>query len=103
MASENNRTAHQYNIQIVANPVFYFKQIKETEVHNINILAAFNRKLGEALETDQGIPLDYGFDLWDPTGISNLFHHHEDREKKMECIQKGSQYHQSPIYEVTSK
>ena len=41
-------------------PVFSFKQKKEATHQNINILDAFNGKLGEEMEPKKGIPLDYG-------------------------------------------
>ena len=71
--------------------VLYFKWTKEAAVHNSKILAVFNGYLGEDLKSQQGIPLYYGSEFWDPAGIANLFHHHEDRDKIMNIIQRGSQ------------
>ena len=73
------------------------KRTQEAAVHNSNIMAAFNVNLDEALKAQQLIPLDYGSELRDPTGISYLFHHHEDRDIIMYIIQIGLQYHLSPI------
>ena len=68
-----------------------------------NILAASGRELGNDLEEHKGIPLDYGYDLQQPTTIAKLFSHHEDRDKIMDIIHKGTQYHQLPIEEGTRK
>ena len=44
-------------------------------------MAAFKGYLGNLLEAHNVSPLDYGSELWDPTGISKIFIHHENREK----------------------
>ena len=72
-------------------PVFSFKWTQEAAVQNSNILVDFNGNLGKALETHKRGPLDYVSEFQDPIGISNLFHHHEDRDKIMNIIQRGSQ------------
>ena len=84
-------------------PVFSSKRTQEVSLQNNTILDAFNINLGEALESQQGSPLDYGSELWDTTGISKLIHHHEDRDKIIDIIQKYSQYQLSPIEEATRK
>ena len=66
-------------------------------------MVTFNRKLGEALEYQQEIPLYYGSEFQDPTSISNQFYHHEDIDKIIYINRKGSQYHITPINEETSK
>ena len=78
-----------------------FKRTQEAVVHNINILSAFNVNLGKALESKQGIPLDYVSEIREPIGIANKFHHYYYREKIVDMIQKCSQHHQSPIEEAT--
>ena len=40
-------------------PLFYFKWTQEAAQHNINILDASNRYLGEAIKSQWGIPLYY--------------------------------------------
>ena len=91
MDSENDKKTHQDNIKIFVTPVFFFKRTQEVAVHNRNILDSFNGNLGKALETQQGSPLDYGSEFRYPTCIANLLHHHEDKDKIMEIIQRGSQ------------
>ena len=51
----------------------------------------------------KGIPLDYGSEFWDITGIKNLFSHHEDKERIIDIIQKGLRYNLSPIEESKRK
>ena len=58
-------------------PVFSFRRTQEAEFQNINILASFNGNLGTTMESQKGIPLDYGSELRDITRIANLFSHHE--------------------------
>ena len=41
-------------------PVLYFKRTQEEALQNINILAALDGNLYEAIEAQKGIPLDYG-------------------------------------------
>ena len=77
--------------------MLYFKHKQEAASHNSNILYTFNGNLDEDLVSQQGIPLDYGSELREPTGNSNLFHNHEDRDKIKDTTQKGPQYHLSPI------
>ena len=76
-------------------PVFSFKRTQESAVHNIKILKTFNGNLSEALKYHQVIPVDYGSEFREPTRIENLFQHHDDRDKIMDIIQKGSQYYLS--------
>ena len=80
-----------------------FKRTHEAEFHNRNILNTFNGNLVEELKVLQGSSLHYGSEFQGTTGIANLIHHHEDRDKVINIIKKGSQYHMSPIKEVTSK
>ena len=40
--------------------VFYFKRTKESTYQNSIVLAAFNGKLGEEMETQKGNPLEKG-------------------------------------------
>ena len=91
MASDNNKTITRTTSKELRPPVLSLKRKKEAEVQNRNILASFNGNLGEASEAHQVIPPDYGSKFRDPTGITNLYHHHEDKETIMELIQKGSQ------------
>ena len=46
--------------------------------------------------------MNYGPEFRDLTRIANLFHHHEDRDKIMDIIQRGPQCHISPIERGTS-
>ena len=49
------------------------------------------------MKTKKAIPLDYGSEFRDITGITNLFSHHEDKDRIAEIFQKGPNYHISPI------
>ena len=55
------------------------------------------------MEAQKGIPLDYGSEFRDITGIKNLFNHHEEKDRIVYIIQKGSRYHLSQIEEATRK
>ena len=55
------------------------------------------------MKTQKTIPLDYGSEFRDITGITNLFSHHEDKDRIAEIFQKGPNYHISPIEEVISR
>ena len=90
-------------VQKLGNPVFSFKRTYEATWNNSQILAAFNGNLGAAIETQKGSPIYYGSEIWDITGIDNLFHYHEDKERIFEIIQRGSRYHLSPIEDTTMK
>ena len=54
--------------------MLFFKLTQQADVHNRNILDDFNINLGEALESQQVIPLDYGSEFRDTNGIANLLH-----------------------------
>ena len=92
MASENHEKLISTTSKYLRPPVLYFKYTQQAELQNSNIMVAFKGNLGNDLEVQQGNPLNYGPELRDPTGISNLFHHHEDRDKIIHMIQIGSQY-----------
>ena len=40
-------------------PIFSSRQTQETDLHNRNILAAFNGNLGETIKYQNGSPIDY--------------------------------------------
>ena len=55
------------------------------------------------MESQKLIPLYYGSEFWDITGITKLFGHHEDKYIIVDIIQKGLRYHLSQIEEATRK
>ena len=57
--------------------VLSFRRTQEAEDHNSNILAAFNWNLGETLESQKGISLDYWLQFMDSTGRKIIGHHQE--------------------------
>ena len=74
-------------------PLFSFKLTKEAALQNRKILANFNGDLVDTMEISKGSPLDYGSEFWDLTRTAKLFSLHEDKDKIMDMIQQGSQYH----------
>ena len=55
------------------------------------------------MEARKGIPLYYGPEFRDITGITKLFSHHEDRNRIVDIIQKGLRYHLSLIEDAKRK
>ena len=55
------------------------------------------------MEYQKGIPLYLGSEFQDITRIIKLFSHHEDKNRMVNIIQKGSRYGLSPIEEATIK
>ena len=78
-------------VKKLISPVFSFKWTQEAAQKNSQIIAAFNGKLGAAIESQKGIPLEYVSLFQDITGIKHLFRHHKDKESIVDIIQKGSQ------------
>ena len=79
------------------------KHTQESAVHNSNILVTFNGNLGKSLKAQHGSSLDHGSELQNPVRISNLFRRHKYRYKRMDIIQRGSQYLLSIIEEASRK
>ena len=84
-------------------PIFSFKRKQEASCQNRQILTVFSGNLDYAIEAQKGIPLDYGSEFREITGIKNLFCHHEYKERIVHIIQKESRYHISTIEEATRK
>ena len=78
-------------------PVFSFKKTQEAIFQNSNILSSLNGNLSAEMEYQKGIPLEHGSEFRRITRITKLFSHHEDRDRIVDIIQKGSRYHISPI------
>ena len=103
MDSDNRKITHQNNIKIVAPPSVILKMDKRSSGTQRQHHGCLQQKTAQSL----GIPAGKTHELWirvpGPVGIFKIFHHHEDREKIMDIVQKGSQYHLSPIKEATRK
>ena len=61
-------------------PLSPFNQTHTNAQHNSNILSFSNGYLGGTFKYQQGIPLDYGSELWDPKDIADLFKYHTDKD-----------------------
>ena len=84
-------------------PVFSLKSTQEAALHNSNILANLYGNLGKAIKSQKVIPLDYGSQFRDFSGIAKIFIRHEDKKRIVDIIQKGCQYHLLSIEEAIRK
>ena len=103
MTSDDNQKCNKNTVKEIGIPVFSLNQTQEAPLKNCNILSAFNRNLGEAMESQKGSPLDHGSEFRHIAWITKLFSHHEDKDIIVYIIQKGLPYHLSPIEEATIK
>ena len=78
-------------------PIFSFRITHEAAVRNSKILAAFKGDLGAEIAAHKDIPVNYGSESCNTTALAKLFLHHEDKNKTINIIQKGSRYHLDPI------
>ena len=78
-------------------PFVYFKRSQEVAFHNRNILYALNGNLGASMKAQKGIPIYFGSEFREITGITKLFIHREYKHTIVNIIQKRMRYHLSSI------
>ena len=59
MDSDDNQKYTRKTIKVIRLPILSFNRSQEAALQNSNILTPFYGNLGETMEAQKGIPLDY--------------------------------------------